>query len=396
MPSPFPPPHPTPLTLRVSNLESQISHLQSLLFTTHATLLSLASERELRVCDGHLVALESQVNVLETRVHELETKSRNAETSLRDIRCEVEGLKRLRAVGLLPTPVPTPQEERQKAVVVGHRDFVDWLKTLDFSPPDGMRGWAEADVRADEYPLCRLLDGTVYYVRLRCQPDGENEQPQHMGSPLVLSRQERGHNDEDEDDGMRIRESQAGPLRRYRAHVLEIEYRHPEHSFLVSPLAPRYALPLGEVYLYKPASTHTPPQARSTNYVLLMDVTSPTKSLWVAYKYEYRQHSDPQGSKACGVELYGLGPETAFCGGMGLFDMARVADSLDCFRGDSDVGGIGRGRGGVMEGLPQLDVAQMSATMYASAYTAVPVFTYPNLKALGRAIDEGWSRQVCR
>ncbi|OTB13752.1 hypothetical protein K445DRAFT_13461 [Daldinia sp. EC12] len=279
--------------------------------------------------------------------------------------------------------------------VITRAKFIAYLKSLDFRVPYGMEAFANTPVRARDYSLCTLKDGTVYFVRLGASENGwwnvENEP--YERKPLMLPRCKRGHLDGDQ----HLDSTRPSSLLHYRSNVCEIEY--PDSNFVFAPSL-RYALPLGEIHVYKPRVDRVPSKSFSTNFFLFMDITSPQKSLWIVYAYEYTINKNggdgPDSSDGTvGIGKYELDRNSPLCAGFGLFDVACIADSLDDFvdstKGSMPAGNNPRGHQKITL-FPQLDPNKVLQMLRSTACIAQPVLTEPNLGSLSQAISQGWSK----
>ncbi|CAJ2510271.1 Uu.00g061710.m01.CDS01 [Anthostomella pinea] len=260
-------------------------------------------------------------------------RSRDTELSWDDF--EESTTKRQRHLG------PSPSQMLQEAPPAYHQrpgtvdrltdqNYIAWLKSIDFRPPNGMQAWMQGNGSVTEYTLFTRDNGERCFIQM-------------MRDHVFIWA--------------------------YRSQVVELEFLgvgvHTERQKRL----PKYAVVLGHVYIRQPYADGQPERVLRTNYSVVMDVTKPTKSLWMIYNYGYGE------SFAENLEFFK---------GNAPFDMARIADSLEDFVEDESIG----------EGLsrcpPYLDGSRVIEIVQASANFVVPIFTTPNLDSLLKAIEDGW------
>ncbi|KAI8962398.1 hypothetical protein F5Y11DRAFT_322879 [Daldinia sp. FL1419] len=206
----------------------------------------------------------------------------------------------------------------------------------------------------------------------------------------MLPRHKRGHLDGDQ----HLDRLRSPSLLHYRHNICEIEY--PASSFASAPPL-RYALPLGEIHVHRPRVDNGPPDLIGTNFFLLMDVTTPKKSLWIVFAYEYpfdKRSGLHEPKDAIGVGKFELNRNSPLCSAFGLFDMACIAESLDDFvnPNEEDMPMRAHLRGHQKPMFPQLNAEKASRMLRSTSYIAQPVLTEPNLGILTQAINQGWNK----
>lgn len=136
---------------------------------------------------------------------------------------------------------------------------------------------------------------------------------------------------------------------------------------------PQYLVPLGEVYLVH-RSLNKAQGVESTNFFVLMDVTSPHKSLWMVYRYK-KLFERKEGNcwERMRANRY---RETSFGNTRRDFDTVRLLDNIRNWESpDEDMVKMDR----FAEALPQ-----------GKNHVLQPVFVTPVLTAVREAIEKGW------
>lgn len=144
------------------------------------------------------------------------------------------------------------------------------------------------------------------------------------------------------------------------------------------PPLPAYLMPLGEVYAANRGAAK-PQEVCSTNFFVLMDITSPRKSLWMIYRYQRPVE------RAGGVRwenVNALGREAFFRSGGGQRPFDTVCLLTGVWEWESPLVDLVRGgmecfgNGSVGGGRRRLE----------------PVFTVPGLKGMREVVEKGWER----
>ncbi|KAK8048205.1 hypothetical protein PG994_009935 [Apiospora phragmitis] len=161
--------------------------------------------------------------------------------------------------------------ESNGALQVFERHYFPWLDSLDFRPPLGIVQYKDASLMFYEIELFKYK--TVRYSIVTNSS---------LFPPIVKkSREERGYF---ESDNFLI---QSSDERAYLHHVLEMEVQWPLPP--QGETLPHYVLPLGHFFESDPKIMV--PVVWSGFHVV-MDVTTPSKSLWLVYCSE-GDHCDP-------------------------------------------------------------------------------------------------------
>ncbi|KAI1406073.1 hypothetical protein F4819DRAFT_441560 [Hypoxylon fuscum] len=127
-------------------------------------------------------------------------------------------------------------------------NFLTHLKTLDRRPSSGLQTLVNTSVMTTDRPLFTLSDGTTYFTRLQpYQSGGATEGAPLQRAPPAVSRELRGHDNDDEYMGI----DRDPMLVDYRGLVVQMEHRASDGHFR-DTLPPRYVLPLGEITISKP------------------------------------------------------------------------------------------------------------------------------------------------
>lgn len=132
-------------------------------------------------------------------------------------------------------------------------------------------------------------------------------------------------------------------------------------------IVPKYVLYVGRLSVEVLGTGGRPSYETSANNLhVIMDVTRPTKALWLVYKYEYRDEKGKMSSNGLYTD------RAVFPHIEEDFDLALVMDDISEWKSnDYD--------------------KRIENTMCCTACRARPVFTRPKLDDLLRTIDEGWA-----
>ncbi|RYP03126.1 hypothetical protein DL765_010594 [Monosporascus sp. GIB2] len=235
-------------------------------------------------------------------------------------------------------------------------NFAEHLKTLDLRPPNGIWHWRNVSRQFHSYRLWG--NGHLNYV-LR---DGTKL--------LCAERHERGHLPDY--SGKDYLKSLA--LRFYSKIVLELEFREPSH--IRAPIAaPKYVAFLGSLFGAFSGSEGGRPSYESSanNLCLVMDMTKPSKSVWLVYRYEFRKGSDI-------LEYEFHQDKNMFPTIEKEFDLALVCEDIRDWEEPNS-----------SYALPHFNNEKVEDAMRRTACRVKPVFTKPNLDDLLGAIEEGWT-----
>ncbi|RYP91595.1 hypothetical protein DL770_002309 [Monosporascus sp. CRB-9-2] len=235
-------------------------------------------------------------------------------------------------------------------------NFAEHLKTLDLRPPYGAWHWQNVSQQCHSY---RLWGNDRWDYVLR---NGKR--------PLCAQRHERGYlRDYSGRDKLK-----SLALRFYSQTVLELEIREPSHiQTLVA--SPKYVTFLGELFgAFSGSKGGRPPYETSANNLcLVMDVTKPSKSVWLVYRYEFRE-----GGNILEYEFHQ--DKNMFPTVEKEFDLALVCEDIRDWEEPN----------GSCE-LPHFNNEKVEDVMRRTACRVKPVFTRPNLDDLLVAIEEGWA-----
>ncbi|RYP53503.1 hypothetical protein DL768_001540 [Monosporascus sp. mg162] len=235
-------------------------------------------------------------------------------------------------------------------------NFAEHLKALDLRPPYGAWHWQNVSRQFHSYHLWRN-DRLNYVLR-----DGMQ--------PLCAQRHERGYlHDYSVKDKLK-----SLALRFYSQTVLELEIREPSHIQTLVAL-PKYVTFLGKLFgAFSGSKGGRPPYETSANNLcLVMDVTKPSKSVWLVYRYEFRE-----GGNILEYEFHQ--DKTMFPTMEKEFDLALVCEDIRDWEGPN----------GSCK-LPHFNNEKVEDAMRRTACRVKPVFTRPNLDDLLVAIEEGWA-----
>lgn len=230
------------------------------------------------------------------------------------------------------------------ALQVFEHHYFSWLKSLDFRPPLGMVQFKNASLMFYEIQLFKCRNARYYMVTNGSQ----------LPPILKKSRQERGHRD---DDSNLIDTSDE---KAYLHHVLEME---PKLDSWMIPL-PRYVVPLGHLFV-NDFGASVP--VSWTGYHVVMDITTPSKTLWLVYCHEgdlsrtsYEHVDWPHKLRDI------LSPDHG--------DVVKLAPSL----------------GALFDEFPIAVSAHLRNTMAKNVAKVKPVFTAPNVGSLLKTIQNRW------
>ncbi|KAK7749273.1 hypothetical protein SLS62_008242 [Diatrype stigma] len=235
-------------------------------------------------------------------------------------------------------------------------NFFYKLKDIDFRPPSGMWNWVNITWQLLRYDLWGN-ESFRYLLQF------------NLKAPVCLERHWRGH-----DCNHSSRDYLGSPeVLWYCQNVMEIEAEEepPAH---VSTAIPKYVIYLGDLLVHTKISDdgHPSYETSENNMCLVMDITKPSKSLWLVYKYEYQS-----ARELCEFEFH---PDWK--------SFPNVETQLDLV---SIANGIGDWKEGNQEFPYQhLDNQQVEDTMRRTACRVKPVFTRPKLDDVLQAIEDGW------
>jgi hypothetical protein len=245
-------------------------------------------------------------------------------------------------------------------------EFLTFLKGMDCSYDLDMlrlKGYVEGQL-SFEFPLCLSSDTgghLQYYLKvggklstlIAADPKDRPEQPQ-QDDELVQK--------------LNILELLTDEKRLKTAEAMKPGY---------NPVAPSgYLAPLGEVYVaYR--SANKPQEVASTNYFVLMEVTSPKKSLWMVYRYE-RPVQRKDGSQFTGVAVLSH-RDSLFRGSRRHFDTVCLVDDVREWRSHTE---------------DMIDMGRFAEALPGGSNVLQPVCYTPVLAAVREAMKQGWEGVV--
>ena len=275
--------------------------------------------------------------------------------------------------GTQPQGSGAPPVVRAPAMVPGGDQlvwgFLEFLKRMDCSSTEDMQHlnkYVEGR-ESFELPLFSstnsssvrmdylLKVGGILSTRLSASPN-----PPNPGEP----EQDQTQAEQDEVIERRILEI---ALDEGRANAL------PKHE-LEKLCPPSYLVPLGEIYVANRSSTSNWQEVTSTNFFVLMDVTTPRKAIWMVYRYERRFEGD---NGPVWKPVPSQGREKFLKSGIPRFDTLCLLDNVDQWRS------------------PDVDMVTMDR--FAEALPGrghkflQPVFSIPVLAALNGVLRDGWT-----
>ncbi|KAJ4303982.1 hypothetical protein N0V88_001585 [Collariella sp. IMI 366227] len=277
---------------------------------------------------------------------------------------------------LVPSPSPTPalnNGDQPSIPAPGRRDhafdqpiwdFFNFLKRMDCTRDEDiyrLRKYVNSKISL-EFPICSdfghtnieffLKVGGTMSTKMTSHPEDLPEQPKE---------------DEEEVEDLNIHELHLDDLSEWRAFKNRLGF--------VSYFPPRYLVSLGEVYAAN-RGLNKAPDVYSTNFFVMMDVTSPEKALWLIYRYE-RLFERKDGIPWETVEFSKLYKSTHH-----KFDIVRLLGDVRDWRNPA-------------EDMVAMDWFKNS--LPRKTFMVRPVFFLPVLKQLRKALEEGWERQegVC-
>ena len=182
-------------------------------------------------------------------------------------------------------------------------------------------------------------------------------------SPLS-DEQEQTKADQDEVVELRILEIE---LAEDRVNALQ-----PHELEKLSP--PSYLVPLGEIYVANRSSTNNWQEVTSTNFFVLMDVTTPRKAIWMVYRYG-RCFGGDNGPVWKAVPPQGR--EKFLKGGLPRFDALCLLNNVKEWRNPA-------------ENIVTMDWFKEALPGRGNKFLQ-PVFSVPVLTALRGALRDGWA-----
>ncbi|RYP18907.1 hypothetical protein DL767_009736 [Monosporascus sp. MG133] len=251
--------------------------------------------------------------------------------------------------------IPSHWEVESKRVCAWN--FAEHLKTLDFRAPHGIWGWSNVSLQFQAYHLW-ANDHSKYVLR------------DQLTTPLCAERHERGYaRDHSDKDSLK-----SLGLRSYTQSVMELEICEPS-QVPTSLVLPKYVTFLGNLFGAFSGSERGRPsyETSANNLCLVMDVTKPSKSVWLVYRYEFRK-----GGNILEYEFHQ--DKDMFSTMEKEFDLALVCEYIRDWEEPN----------GSCE-LPHLNNEKVEDAMRRTACRVKPVFTRPNLDDLLVAIEEGWA-----
>ncbi len=243
--------------------------------------------------------------------------------------------------------------------------FLDFLKRMDCRSTEDMlhlRKYVEGR-ECFELPIFSSTNGAnrfdyllkvggILSTRLSASPEAEaDEQAQTKA-------------DQDEVAELRILEIE---IAEDRADALQ-----PHELEKLSP--PSYLVPLGEIYVANRSSTNNWQEVTSTNFFVLMDVTTPRKAIWMVYRYE-RCFQGGNGPFWKAVPTQGR--EKFLKGGLPRFDALRLLNNVNEWRNPA-------------EDIVTMDWFKEALPGRGNKFLQ-PVFSIPVLTALKGALKDGWA-----
>lgn len=140
---------------------------------------------------------------------------------------------------------------------------------------------------------------------------------------------------------------------------------------------PRFVMPLGEVYMVNRSHRKTQ-MVCSTNFFVLMDITSPKKSLWMVYR-ENRPFERRDGDYEWDT-ISLIGTTSFFKGGKRYFDIVRLVDDIMDWRSHKDE----------MVAMEHVaEVLSREGDAYRKPDVVLPVFS-----VLKKTVKQGWEAGV--
>ncbi|KAK7908787.1 hypothetical protein PG985_016090 [Apiospora marii] len=237
---------------------------------------------------------------------------------------------------------------------VYEKNYFDWLDSLDFRTHQGMVQYTNATLRFYEVELFRYYPAKYYIV----------PESQMLPALVTKARHERGYRDKDCSSPFISHEELL-----YLARVVEMAIP-PQCGFPDGRL-PRYVLPLGHLFVNNPGAAVP---AFWTGFHVVMDITTPKKSLWLVYCHEGDTSvRDPSTGDAEWPSRF----QNMVSKGC---DLIRLVPSTDTMIDPS------RRRRLSME-----IISAIKDGMRNHSFTVRPVFTLPCIEALLQAIKGGWA-----
>jgi hypothetical protein len=155
-----------------------------------------------------------------------------------------------------------------------------------------------------------------------------------------------------------------------RLGILELRLHESVPDTVASVSRPRYFMPLGEVYRASRSSYKTE-EVQSTNFFVLMDVTSPKKSIWLMFRYERPfVGRDGPGWEPVSFDLKPLfGPR--------IFDMVCLLEDVRDWAGPEQ---------------DMVDMDRLTAMLPDHTMHLKPDLFLPVLADLKKELDKGWDK----
>ncbi|KAK4153571.1 hypothetical protein C8A00DRAFT_33661 [Chaetomidium leptoderma] len=171
--------------------------------------------------------------------------------------------------------------------------------------------------------------------------------------------------------------------RRRSAAAAAANSAHSNNDKKNNHLPPRYLVPLGEVYrACRSAAALGLEEVASTNFFVFMDVTRPSKSLWLIYRYERPPLAGEEGGLWRSIAFANPQREPVFQSDGKAFDTACLLDDVREWRGPADemVVDSGRFAAALPRGVRSLILR--------------PVLNTPILYRLREDMKQGWEGPV--
>ncbi|KAK6866339.1 hypothetical protein PG995_002867 [Apiospora arundinis] len=257
---------------------------------------------------------------------------------------EVEYIKKTLDSSRAP-PVLASQSDH----LIHAKGYLDWLKKLDLRPPDGIMNWLKAETTFSTLPLVTFDHRALFVVLkgdLRTAPD--------INASL--------NREEDAEWGFTYFQKQ------YTNECYELD-RQTDDS--VPRGFPTFLLPLGEVFI-RDWSRENKWETRSLNADLCIDISTPSKSLWIV--------ASPMGTKTPKIEL-------VHADGLWLsFNVVQLVEDIRKLKFDTTMS--------TDEYWFMLQNSKkVMKTMEKSACTEEYTLRTPTALQLEQAIFEGWAKE---
>ncbi|KAI1331072.1 hypothetical protein F5Y16DRAFT_291884 [Xylariaceae sp. FL0255] len=344
----------TPLEQTIAPLEQRIAPLEQMIIPLEKRIAPLEEQimplqGRIKPLEERIMPLESRIIPLEERMSPLEGRLNAMEKGLEKVEGSIESLSKMTA--------NTPESE---AMDVSPPDQYQILTHTDFQRPEdlsGLRFNEDAQLLMQLFSEKEKCEDACYTVQRACV---------HMWSYLLC----RSRNDPRLiSDFWKSDEWGDYPT------VLELERTDtmPEGKYF-----PRYVYEIGEIFNRRIVTKYNGRQAthRSTGYHLVVDITSPKKSLWLVYRYEDVSKDSQSLKSAISYKRDSFWHPFA---SVGDFDIAQVFESIEDWKGaDTTLGSY----------------AASKKLVRQTAALIRPTFIEPILEEVKETIRQGWSNSI--